>query len=45
MALVVFAVPALAQAPYSEAAPTKKEPLRFTAFAVQLQGGRPASWR
>ena len=40
MALVVFAVPALAQAPYSEAAPTKKEPLRFTAFAVQLQGGR-----
>jgi hypothetical protein len=39
-ALAAFAVPTLAQAPYSEATPTKKEPLRFTAFAVQMQGGR-----
>ena len=38
-ALAAFAVPALAQAPYSEAVPTKKEPLRFSAFAVQMQGG------
>jgi hypothetical protein len=38
-ALIAFAVPAFAQAPYSEAAPTKKEPLRFSAFAVQMQGG------
>jgi|WetSurMetagenome_2_1015567.scaffolds.fasta_scaffold622714_1 hypothetical protein len=39
-ALFAFAVPALAQAPYSEATPTKKDPLRFSAFAVQMQGGR-----
>jgi hypothetical protein len=39
MALVAFAVPALAQAPYSEAVPTKKDPLRFTAIGVQLQAG------
>lgn len=38
-ALIAFAVPALAQAPYSEATPTKKDPLRFTAFAVQMQNG------
>ena len=39
MALVAFAVPAFAQAPYSEATPTKKEPLRFEAFAIQMQNG------
>ena len=39
VALVALSVPALAQAPYSEAVPTKKEPLRFSAFAVQMQGG------
>jgi hypothetical protein len=39
-ALAVLAVPALAQiAPYSESAPTKKDPLRFSAFAVQMQSG------
>ena len=38
-ALIGFAAPALAQAPYSEAAPTKKDPLRFEAFAVQMQNG------
>ena len=42
-ALAAFAVPALAQAPYSEATPTKKEPLRFSAFAVQMQGGMAGS--
>lgn len=36
-ALVGFAVPAAAQ--FTEAAPTKKDPLRFEAFAVQMQGG------
>ena len=39
VALVALSVPALAQAPYSEAVPTKQEPLRFSAFAVQMQGG------
>ena len=38
-ALAAFAVPTLAQAPSSEAVPTKKDPLRFSAFAVQMQGG------
>ena len=38
-ALAGFASAALAQAPYSEATPTKKEPLRFEAFAVQMQNG------
>ena len=36
-ALASISVPALAQAPYSEATPTKKGPLQFTAFAVQMQ--------
>jgi hypothetical protein len=36
-ALVGFAVPAAAQS--AEVAPTKKDPLRFEAFAVQMQGG------
>jgi hypothetical protein len=39
-ALAALAVPALAQAPYSESAPTKTEPLRFSAFAVQMQTGQ-----
>jgi len=35
-----LATPLLAQkAPYSEATPTEKEPLRFSAFAVQMEGG------
>ena len=35
-----LATPLLAQkAPYSEATPTEKEPLRFSAFAVRMQGG------
>ena len=42
-ALAAFAVPTLAQAPYSEAVPTKKDPLRFSAFAVQMQGGMAGS--
>jgi hypothetical protein len=37
-ALVGFAAPAAAQ--FTEVAPTKKDPLRFEAFAVQMQGGR-----
>jgi hypothetical protein len=36
-ALVGFAAPAAAQ--FTEVAPTKKDPLRFEAFAVQMQGG------
>jgi hypothetical protein len=40
-ALAGLAVPALAQAPYSEATPSRQSPLRFTAFAVQMQGGPP----
>lgn len=35
----IIAVPALAQAPFVEATPTKKDPLQFSAFAVQMQGG------
>lgn len=36
----IVVMPLLAQkAPYSEATPTKDAPLRFTAFAVQMQGG------
>ena len=38
-ALAALAAPALAQAPFSESTPTKKEPLRFSAFAVQMQNG------
>jgi len=36
-ALVGFAAPVAAQ--FTEVAPTKKDPLRFEAFAVQMQGG------
>jgi hypothetical protein len=36
-ALAGFAAPAAAQ--FTEVAPTKKDPLRFEAFAVQMQGG------
>ena len=36
-ALVGFAASAAAQ--FTEVAPTKKDPLRFEAFAVQMQGG------
>lgn len=32
-------VPLLAQQPFTEATPTKQEPLRFSAFAVNMQGG------
>ena len=39
VAMATVALPALAQAPFSEATPTKKEPLRFSAFAVQMQAG------
>lgn len=38
-AALALVAPAFAQAPYSEATPTKQDPLRFTAFAVQMQGG------
>jgi hypothetical protein len=36
-ALVGFAAPAAAQS--TEVAPTKKDPLSFEAFAVEMQGG------
>lgn len=35
------AAPLVAGQQLSEAVPTKKDPLRFTAFAVQMQGGPP----
>lgn len=35
----VFSAALAAQQPYSEADPTAKDPLRFSAFAVQMQGG------
>lgn len=39
-AAVLGSLPAFAQAPpFAEATPTKKEPLRFEAFAVNMQGG------
>ena len=37
-AAVVVAVPVLAQ-PYTEHVPTQKDPLRFSAFAVQMEKG------
>jgi hypothetical protein len=38
---VAVAAPLIAGQQFSEVVPTKKDPLRFTAFAVQMQGGRP----
>jgi hypothetical protein len=40
---VVVGVSAFAQQPSLEQGPTKKDPLRFDAFAVQMQGGRAGS--
>lgn len=37
--LLCVSTAALAQVPYSEATPTKKEPLRITSFGVQMQSG------
>ena len=39
VAFVSMALPVLAQKPFAEHAPTKEDPLRFSAFAVNLQGG------
>lgn len=35
----VFTASLVAQQPYSEAEPTTKGPLRFSAYAIQIQGG------
>jgi hypothetical protein len=39
--VAAIAAPLVAGQQFSEAVPTKKDPLRFTAFAVQMQGGPP----
>ena len=39
-AAVILAVPVLAQQPPAESGPTKESPIRFSAFAVNMQGGR-----
>lgn len=39
-AITAVVVPVLAQQPYTERTPTEKDPLRFSAFAVNMQGGR-----
>ena len=38
-AATIVVTPVLAQQPSTEREPTKKDPLRFSAFAVQMQGG------
>jgi hypothetical protein len=39
-AAIAVVIPLMAQQPYVEGAPTEKDPLRFSAFAVNMQGGR-----
>lgn len=39
-AVIAVVIPVMAQQPYVEGAPTEKDPLRFSAFAVNMQGGR-----
>jgi len=39
-AAVILTVPVLAQQPPAESGPTKESPIRFSAFAVNMQGGR-----